>query len=114
MAYGTDFGLSRYEWEPDYLKDKQLTLDRFGPSPSGMSTAAKGIGGGAVGMGLLSLLTGAVPFAGPALGGIAAIASLLGNRSAAKEEEERRRKQEALQRAMAMSRSFEQSGWGGY
>jgi len=114
MAYDYELSLPRYEWEPDYLKGKELSLDRFDPSPSGTSSLAKGIGTSAAGISLLSLLTGAIPAVGPALGGIAAIASLLGNRGAQEEEEKRRKKQEALQRAVQMSRSFEDAGWGGY
>ena len=73
-------------------------------------------GAAAGGFGLASLIPGlgALGPIGAGLAGVAMIAQLLGSRGAQKEEEERRKKQEALQRAAQMSRSFEQSGWGGY
>jgi hypothetical protein len=67
----------------------------------------------AAGAGILSMIPGLQPI-GAALGAISAIASIIGGRKAQKEEEERRRKQEALQRAIQMSQSFEGAGrrWG--
>ena len=117
--YGFDrpFGMTRYdEWEPDYLNDRQLQLERFNPNPETTGFDAPKFGGAAGGFSLASLIPGlgALGPIGAGLGGVAAIASLFASRSAQKEEEERRKKQEALQRAAQMSRSFEQSGWGGY
>ena len=112
--FGTQFELPRYTWEPDYLKDKRLTMERDAPNPSGVHFDAPTFGGATTGVSLLSLL-GAIPGAAvPVLGAIGTIASMIGSRRAQEEEEERRKKQEALQRAAAMSRSFEQAGWGGY
>lgn len=68
------------------------------------------------GINLLSLIPslGALNPLGIALSGLGGILGLFGQRSAAEEEEERRRKREALQRALVMSRSFEEAGrrWG--
>ena len=73
-------------------------------------------GKAAGGFSIASLIPGlgALGPIGAGLGALAGIVSLFGGRSAQKEEEERRRKQEALQRAIQMSRSFEGAGrrWG--
>ena len=94
------------------LDPELYDLERFDKdlyaAPGEMTTKGLGIGS------LLSSLFGAAGWLSPALGGLSSILGLWSRHGAEKEAEERQRKREALQRAILMSRSFEEAGrrWG--